>query len=454
MSKRHLLPRGVSKRHLLLALGLAGFACRGAAAETDAKPAPPPPKATKISYYYDAIDQTIIRPMTRGLDPALAVRKLSGSHREAANVDEGDQLRLPSTWWQPRLGFKPVTPEQMIRGPGPGTGPKRVRKWRLTGLKTQGLSLGIRIKDADNQTFQLKFDPPRWPEMASGADVVASHLFWASGYNVPDNAIVTFTRDDLEIGEGATYTDPLGRKRPITSDAVDGILRRVPSPTDGLYRAVASRYLKGQPLGEWEYRGRRGGDPEDLIPHQHRREVRGLYAMAAWTNHTDGSARNTLDMWVTDGGRSFVRHHLIDFSGCLGSGSIDRQTYASGTEHLLDFDTALRSLVTLGLRTFVWESTEDPQLPAVGFFEASVFDPESWKPFLPNPAYDERTERDVRWGARIVAAFTDEHIRAAVALGQYSDPRAAEYIVKTLIERRDKIVRRWVPELAAGSDGR
>src|SRR5436309_10659828 len=166
--------------------------------------------------------------------------------------------------------------------------------------------------------------------MSTGADVVASHLFWAAGYNVPDNAIVNFTRDDLVIGKGATFTDPLGRKKDVTWEQIDQILAHVPKSADSSYRAVASRFLKGMPLGEWEYSGRRHDDPDDLAPHQHRREIRGLFPIEAWLNHTDGSARNTLDMWVEDGGRSFVRHHLIDFSGCLGSASIDRQGYSSG----------------------------------------------------------------------------------------------------------------------------
>jgi hypothetical protein len=431
-------------RALVLGLG-AVSACaafvQASGAAPDSTPSPPRPK--RISYYYDAFDQSVFRPMARALDPATVVRAIRD--REAANVDEQDQVRLPSTWWQPRLGFRPVSAAQMLRGPGPGTGPRRDRKWAVTGLKTQGVSLGIRIKDAEGQTFQLKFDPPKWPEMATGADAVVSRLFWAAGYNVPDNAVVTFTRDDLELREGATYRDEAGRKRPLSWPVVDRMLANVPRQADGAYRAVASRFLSGKPLGEWEYRGRRKDDPEDRIPHQHRREVRGLYAIAAWTNHTDGSARNTLDLWVDDGGRSFVRHYLIDFSGCLGSGSIDRQTYATGTEHFVDYGTAFGSLLTLGLRPFRWERTVDPGLPAVGFFESSVFDPADWRPFLPNPAFDERTERDAQWGARIVAAFSDEHIRAAVALGRYSDPRAAEYITRTLIERRDKIVARWPP---------
>ena len=423
-----------------VALALALTAANGAGADPTPSPAPGQPKPSKVSYYYDALDQGVVRPVTRVTDAALLVRKISGNRREAANVDAQDEVRLSSTWWQPRVGFRSVTVEQMLRGPGPGTGPKP-GKWRVTGLKTQGVSRGVRIKDSDGETFQLKFDVPKWPEMASGADVVASHLFWAAGYNVPDNAIVNFTRDDLEIRQGSTYTDLTGHKRHLDWEAVDEALRGVPKAPDSTYRAVASRFIKGTPLGEWEFRGRRPDDPEDLIPHQHRREVRGLYAIAAWLNHTDGSARNTLDMWVTDGGRSFVRHHLLDFSGCLGSASIDRQSYANGLEHFVDYGRIAKSLVTLGLQPFRWESTVDPHLPAVGFFESSVFRPRNWKPFLPNPAFDERTRRDERWGARIVAAFSDEMIQAAVALGRYSDPRAEEYITRTLIERRDKIAR-------------
>jgi len=29
-------------------------------------------------------------------------------------------------------------------------------------------------------------------------------------------------------------------------------------------------------------------------------------------------------------------------------------------------------------------------------------------------------------------------------MGRYTDPRAAEYLAQTLIERRDKIARRWL----------
>ena len=45
---------------------------------------------------------------------------------------------------------------------------------------------------------------------------------------------------------------------------------------------------------------------------------------------------------------------------------------------------------------------------------------------LPEPRLRRPHGRDIRWGAKIVAGFTDEHIRAAVASAHYTDPRAAD----------------------------
>jgi hypothetical protein len=423
----------------------AAVACTPAWADTV-----PMPKPTAISYYYDAIEQSLIRPSTRVFDPALLVRKISGKRREAANVDERGQVRLPSTWWTPRLGHRPVSVDDMLRGPGPGSGPAP-GPWTVVRAKTEGVSKGFQIKDAAGQRFAIKFDPPRYPELATSADAVCSRLYWAAGFNAPDNSIATFHRSDLVIDPDATY-EVAGRKHVITEAFVDDLLEDVPAHADGRYRVVASRYLPGTPLGEWRYDGRRNDDPEDLIPHQLRREVRGMWAIHAWLNNTDCSARNTLDMWVTEGGRSFVRHHLIDFSGSLGSASIAPQSLSGGAEYLLNFGTVAGSFLSVGLVPFKWERGVDPGLPSVGFIDAEVFDPEDWRPFIPNPAFDDMTAADVRWGVRIVEAFTDEHIRAAVEFGRYSDPRAVDYLVRTLAARRDRLVETWLTDGAAAAN--
>jgi hypothetical protein len=414
---------------------------------------PSGPKTTEISYYYDCLRHLLARPIARQLDLGREVRRLTGNPRQAVNVDAHDQVRLPSTWWTPRLGFRPVSVDQMLRGPGPGTGPapgKRV----VVKAKTQGVTPGFFVKDSDGVAFLLKFDPPELSEMATGADVVGSYLYWAAGYNVADNVIYSFTADDLEIPSGTTIVDERGNRRPLDRAFLLRVLDHVPRGADGRHRAVASRLLSGRSLGPFQYTGRRRDDPEDLIPHQHRRELRGLWVMAAWTNHIDVRGPNSLDMWVTENGRSFVRHHLIDFGACFGSGSIIKREYLAGSEYFIDCKVIGRQLVTLGLRPFRWEAAVDPDLPSIGFIDSDTFDPGTWRPEYPNPAFDERTERDIRWGARIVAAFTDEHIRAAVARARYSDPRASEYLARVLIERRDKIVRRWLGAPATSASGR
>lgn len=422
-----------------LALAVASLA-RAAGSESTG---PKAPAVRDYSNEYDLIGNSVVRPVTRSFDIALLARKLTGHPREAANVDENDQVRLPSTWWQPRLGFRPVTPEQMMKGPGPGTGPAPGR-WTVTHAKSGGVTFGFQIKDSDGVGFLVKFDPPGHADLASACEAIGSRLFWAAGYNVPDNTVAYFRAEDLDIDKDATYTDGRGHKQPITKDYIAQLLAKGSPPVDGRYRCIASRYLEGKPIGAYKYFGRRKDDPEDLVPHELRRELRGLWTMCAWLNHADSRGPNSLDTWVKGPDRSFVRHHLIDFSAILGAGATGSRAYPTGTEYYVDFQVGGRELMALGLVPFAWEPSIDPGISSVGFVESKVFDPSRWRPDFPNPAFDDRTERDIRWGARIVAGFSDEMIRTAVAAGQYSDPRAADYVTRVLIERRDKLVRRWL----------
>ncbi len=82
-------------------------------------------------------------------------------------------------------------------------------------------------------------------------------------------------------------------------------------------------------------------------------------------------------------------------------------------------------------------------MKGVGYFEADVYNPGKWKPYYPNPALAHATNLDGYWGAKIVMSFTDEHINAIVKDAKYSDPNAEEYVIQTLIQRRDKTGRYW-----------
>jgi hypothetical protein len=422
----------VIRRHAALATLALGFLAHGAMAE---------PKPRNISYYYDGDKQTV-RPLCRKLDLAAGVRRLGGARLESANVDADDQVRLPSTWWTPRVGHQPVSPADMLAATGAEQAPPM--PWTIVKAKSQGVSPGFQIVDRDGARWAIKFDPPSLPELTTAADVITSKLYWAAGYNVPHNVIVTFRREDLRLKPGIRYKDPVRGDQSITDATIDDLLSRVARREDGSWRAVASRFLAGKPLGEIDFEGRRRDDPEDRVPHERRRELRGMWAINAWLDHDDCSSRNTLDMWVSEGGRSFVRHYFLDFSGTLGAASITKHSQRAGHEFLLDFDVALLNLATLGLARPKWEHAVDPNIPGIGFIDAATFDPTSWRPFLPNAAFDSRTARDVRWGVRIVAGFDEPLIRAAVRQGRFSDPRAEDYLVRTLLERRDKLVSRWL----------
>jgi hypothetical protein len=52
---------------------------------------------------------------------------------------------------------------------------------------------------------------------------------------------------------------------------------------------------------------------------------------------------------------------------------------------------------------------------------------------------------DAFWAARRVVAFSDDLIRAVVRAGQFSNPAAEQHLAATLIKRRDKIARAYLP---------
>jgi len=83
-------------------------------------------------------------------------------------------------------------------------------------------------------------------------------------------------------------------------------------------------------------------------------------------------------------------------------------------------------------------------VPAVGRLESTYYRPENWKPDYPNPAFRNARPEDRFWAARIVAAFPDEAVAALVRTARFTDPRATDYLTKTLLERRAKVLSTWL----------
>jgi hypothetical protein len=330
-----------------------------------------------------------------------------------------------------------------------GEGPSFEGAWQVVEAKSEGITPGFRIRDSRGGLYVIKFDPITNPEMSTAAELISTHFFNAIGYNVPENHIVFFNRDQLVMGSKAKIRDAAGKERAMTVRDLDQILSRVPPAAGGQYRAVASKFLVGEPVGPFEYYGTRVDDPNDVFPHEHRRELRGLAVFAAWLNHDDSRAINTLDMLVKENDRHHVKHYLIDFGSTLGSGSTNVQKPRAGYEYYWELKPTVMRIATLGLWDRSWIRAEYPKLPSVGAFESSVFDPKSWKPEYPNPAFTNLQPEDAYWAAKIVMSFTNDDIRKIVHTGLLSDKRAEQYVVDTLIQRRDKIGRYWLSRLLA-----
>jgi hypothetical protein len=101
------------------------------------------------------------------------------------------------------------------------------------------------------------------------------------------------------------------------------------------------------------------------------------------------------------------------------------------------------SMLTLGLKVWGWERGGGIEHRSIGYFESDIFRPNKFDPIVPNPAFEEMTYADAFWGAKIVMSFDEEDLKALVRAGHYSDPAAEKYLLKTLLERQEKIGRHW-----------
>jgi hypothetical protein len=185
----------------------------------------------------------------------------------------------------------------------------------------------------------------------------------------------------------------------------------------------------------------RSDDPNDVIPHEDRRELRGLRLFAAWTNHDDTRAHNTQDIWVEEGNKHYVRHYLMDFGSTFGSGSVGMQYAHLSYHYSMDFEMMKKNLAGFGFRVPLYRKAKWPRFPeyqAVGRWEGDLFDPKEWKNDYPNPAFMRMTPRDAFWAAKIIMCFTREELEAIVATGEFSEEKDAVYFLDVLAERQLK----------------
>jgi hypothetical protein len=370
-------------------------------------------------------------------DPAENVR--------AQNINTIDEVP-DSSWFTNRILARPLSLEEAVRGPVSGSGPAP-GVWTILAPKRTGIAPGFTMRDSKGDLWFVSFDGRGYPEAATGAIVVANKIFWALGYWQIENHLTVIRPETLEIAETATFTPLSGVRRRMTRSDLNAILKRAHRSPDGSYRAVAARGVQGRPIEGFYYYGTRSDDPNDIVPHEHRRELRALKVFGAWTNLVDMKAGNTLDTVITENGRGVVRHYLQDVGSTFGTGATAPHDFFEGWDYLYDGNLALKRLVTFGFFLESWHTANYKYHPAIGRFEGDAFDPLTWKPRAPTAAFLRARADDTFWAARRVVAFSNEMIHAIAATGHYSDPAATRLLAEVLIKRRDAIGRAYLPAI-------
>ena len=324
---------------------------------TDATPVTQP-RSRKPSLPQEIVDKTFALQLQQALDLPRVIRRIAGRPYEALNVDSFDEVPN-SAWFTNRNATSAMSLKEIRRGPSTAGGPDTTSVWSVVGLKKQGVTPGMTIVDGHGDRYIIKFDPPGFAELPSGAEMVASRLFYAAGYSVPENYIVHLDPALLTLDEHAALSvvtddsrSPLSERQSRRHD-LDLILRQANPRGADRIRVLASRYLPGVPIGPFSYTGTRVDDPNDVYPHEHRRELRGLYVIASWLNHADMKEENTLDMYEPQ--TRTVTHYLIDFGASMGSNSRSPSNPRRGQANSFDLKDSVTRLLTLGLYVHDYE---------------------------------------------------------------------------------------------------
>lgn len=403
------------------------------------------PEEYESPFAWDGANQMLFRPLSRlfAVDPP----------GDAVNVNAFDEV-ADSAWFTNRMGALPFGPDDVARGfcdseldPSAADG-----SWPIDQGKPNGANPGFRVNVPGTGKFMVKADPKGEGERATGATSIASRIYYALGWWAPCDSVVYFRPGVLKLKPGLKVTDNTGVTRDFDEKALARVLDNAQHKGE-LVRMVASKWLPGPTLGPFTYSGTRDDDPNDVIPHEDRRDLRGARVVAAWLGHYDSREQNSMDTWMAldpkrpESAPGHVRHWYIDLGDCFGSQwDDDRFSRKLTRAYTVDLEQIGTDFITFGAIERPWERVTRHK--TFNYFSPSDFDPDGFRGVYPNPAFKRMVERDAAWAARKIARFRDEHVAAAVGVGKYSDPDDVAWLVKALVTRRDIILRRYFKHLS------
>jgi hypothetical protein len=428
--------------------------CRRDPTEKDRNHVSCAPEAYVSPVIWDGADNLLFRPLSQ----ALAVQVT----REAVNANSMDEV-ADSAWFKNTIGVHPMTPEEVARGAcdpskkidvaGAADG-----SWVIDKGKPNGSSPGFRVVIPGKGKFMFKSEAPG-PEHASSASVVGADVYHAAGFNTSCEQIIYFKPSLLKLSPGLRSAGNFDDGKPFDRAALDAMLRKTPKRGE-LVRFQASAWLPGHLLGPFRYHGTRNDDPNDVVAHEDRRELRGGRLLAAWIDHVDAREQNSMDAWLADHPKEadsspgHVVHYYLDVSDCLGSKwDWDEITRRLGFSYIVDWGDLATDFVTLGIPRREWDWVKlAPGHEDFVYFNVENFEPEHWKNEYPNEAFSRMTERDGAWMARILSRFSPDDVRSLAEAALFTDPSQTEYLARVLEGRLVKILDRYLTRLSPIAD--
>ena len=433
--------------------------CRKAPTAADRSHRACTPEPYDGTLYWDAADNILFRPLSEALGVVT-------SH-EAVNVNALDEVP-DSTWFTNRIGVRDVGSSELELNACPRDkllDPEHTPAggWIIDKGKGSGSTPGFRINVPGKGKYLVKVEGVGLPERQVAASVIGAAVYWAAGYNASCEQALYVRPSIFRLNPGlVARRGNFGDVYSFDQAALDDMLAKSTHQGE-LVRISVSAWVPGFGLGQFRYEGVRSDDPNDIIPHEDRRELRGARLLVAWLDHFDSREGNSFDTWMADDKKEpdsspgHVVHYQLGTSAALGSmwnwvadsPWTDQASRRLGYSYLVDWADVVRDFFTLGIPLRPWDTVHQrPGHELFGYMNVADFDPEAWKNEYPNKAFSRMSDRDAAWMARILARFTPELITTLARMGRFSDTSNTRYLASVLEGRLERILERYLLRLS------
>jgi hypothetical protein len=337
-----------------------------------------------------------------GMDPRYVPR--------AGDVNAADEV-VASSWFWPDGQLEGTTYPGVSR-----TGPP-VFPLRFAPKDASEERDGSWMLDARGRRFLLQVARSGLDEAPSTAAAVATRLVRRLGYLTPEVYVRLAGPSDVQA---STPTEQLQAAELVRTG-------------HGRARWTLTAWQGLSDLGATPGAFLRADDPNDRVPHPERRTLRAFGLVGAWLGLTTRGPKLFRDVFAKD----HVVHWVADLSGALGVAEAQRRRDGSDVYEDEDFGDPLQQLWTLGFHS------APPEVP-VGSLWPGAFDrvvrARDQRLSPPLEAVAHAGPDDAYWVAKRMAAIGESELRSAVESAQLSRIEVADWLVGTLLARRDVLV--------------